>query len=872
MIAASSLLVLATLIQAPPAPVPGAPNAGESPAKTREPAAGTTLQRPTFDSKGHVATDAERAEIAACIERLALVDAPDVGMSSTMSSAGFLPIPDMREVTGGLLSVNHGVKPSTDLAKLVAFGPKAIPALLAVLDDATPTRFRFDRSSDVWGGMGSAWFGHEVPVNTNSERESAAVREFPTVFQDESSSSRMENSVSSYTLTRGDVAFVALGQILNRNYQAMRYQPTACQVINSPVHDPRMAAALRKMWSSDDPARMLYESLWNDLTGARSIGASRTGALVRLLYDYPGVMAPLVADRLDRLIVSDEAVVANGGRVEAGGIENFAAVDWCGSVSWCEEPLVVDALARVVERTDSASVVTACVRAPLARVHGDVIVKSCERLVARAPLGNDPRDAVWGSGDWRAGVLVTLLRYLPDRAEPACRAWFAHEHPGCRFDVVNAAMRATAPVPWLIPLLRPMLAEKASTSSEYGPDYDRRATRVCDHVAVALARHVPGATFELEGTHEELDRQIEVLDQRIDGVVVEKPVVVRPRIEELTAVKPSLDFEVKADIGEVLAISDEGTLFVTSGYHDDGWVLDVVEVNAKTGTMGKRTRIETWRGGVTTVRPSPPDRIVAYRGDEQGEARGELVVRDARTGVATFRRASGFHSGVGFGDPEQVRGLGDLVGSSDGRYVFAWTCDSMLHTLDMTSDVRLEVATPRSPTALPPRFDMGQLTSVEGTHFVLVSASGELSIWNADARTLTKLERMPTSGWHSAWGRYACNSMNGDFQVFDLETGARIPVRYPPGARVQDVRGDAEGKRMFAYDASGSIFVVDLPSAGVIAVLEAPAAKPYASLTLSTDRKRLYRCEALDERDPKTNTRSDPRTRILAFDVSAFTR
>src|SRR5260370_38661669 len=68
-----------------------------------------------------------------------------------------------------------------------------------------------------------------------------------------------ERSIDRYTLRVGDLCYVAIGQIVNRHLSALRYQPTLCLVINSPVGTPALADVVRKEWT----ARTAYhEGQW----------------------------------------------------------------------------------------------------------------------------------------------------------------------------------------------------------------------------------------------------------------------------------------------------------------------------------------------------------------------------------------------------------------------------------------------------------------------------------------------------------------------------------------------------------------------------------------------------------------------------------
>src|SRR5204862_5432120 len=125
----------------------------------------------------------ESADIAKCVEQLTTVEHPDIGFAPLMNGGGFLPVPELMSFQGGILMRDHGLQTAPHLKQLVSSGPKAIPALLAALSDATPTKLKFDREeSSILNGMGLAWFGHEIPTSAGSEHEIAARAEFLAVF------------------------------------------------------------------------------------------------------------------------------------------------------------------------------------------------------------------------------------------------------------------------------------------------------------------------------------------------------------------------------------------------------------------------------------------------------------------------------------------------------------------------------------------------------------------------------------------------------------------------------------------------------------------------------------------------------------------
>src|SRR5262249_21288700 len=126
-----------------------------------------------------------------------------------------------------------------------------------------------------------------------------------------------EEHVTSYTVKVGDVCFVAIGQIVGRAYGAVRYQPTACIVLNSPAHDPKLCAEVRSIWNAKNPRDKLFDSLLADyategvfngksLDGWGTASHFQCGAALRLLYYFATEASPLVAGRLDKLDVGKD--------------------------------------------------------------------------------------------------------------------------------------------------------------------------------------------------------------------------------------------------------------------------------------------------------------------------------------------------------------------------------------------------------------------------------------------------------------------------------------------------------------------------------------------------------------------------------------
>jgi len=101
-----------------------------------------------------------------------------------------------------------------------------------------------------------------------------------------------------YRLRVGDFCYVIIGQIVNRQLNVIRYQPTAYIVVNSPVETPSLAAAVRTDWSGLN-AEQHERSLIEDVEDSSERGFT-SSAVVRLRLYYPAAAARVpVKDNAD---------------------------------------------------------------------------------------------------------------------------------------------------------------------------------------------------------------------------------------------------------------------------------------------------------------------------------------------------------------------------------------------------------------------------------------------------------------------------------------------------------------------------------------------------------------------------------------------
>lgn len=153
--------------------------------------------------------------------------------------------------------------PTNAYELLVSKGAASLPYLLAHLSDDRATRVVL-RSSFPRSLKSGTWF-------YDGRRKQVWGYDLTHGFPDHQ-----------YRLRIGDVCFVAIGDIVNRDHRLLLFLPTSIMNISSPLLDPHLAEAVRQDWQGVDD-KQLQESLVDDL----STEERREGALFRLKYYYP---------------------------------------------------------------------------------------------------------------------------------------------------------------------------------------------------------------------------------------------------------------------------------------------------------------------------------------------------------------------------------------------------------------------------------------------------------------------------------------------------------------------------------------------------------------------------------------------------------
>jgi ankyrin repeat protein len=242
---------------------------------------------------GRPAEKPEPVDIPALIDKLAAVKDNDVGYSPSVTGTAFAPLDAGGHVSTALLFQKPLARSET-LRLLVKQGAPALPQLLAHLDDKRPTALRA-------GPGGQLLFNDEIDRNERTDKSAKK----PAEKKDGGEGSGDDLS---HTVTVGDLCFVAIGQIVNRRFDAVRYQPTAFIIVSSPTRTPALREQVKDAWGSLTP-KLLQESLVADFLKPDS-GERRIGACKRLAYYYPETLESLALKFLARPTYSTRDVWA----------------------------------------------------------------------------------------------------------------------------------------------------------------------------------------------------------------------------------------------------------------------------------------------------------------------------------------------------------------------------------------------------------------------------------------------------------------------------------------------------------------------------------------------------------------------------------
>ena len=194
----------------------------------------------SFPVHGEDAQSINHAEVECLIDKLIEMNAPAAGLHGSAWASEFMAVNEEPVFTGGILG---SARPITDptMRRLVQLGIYSLPSLIAHLEDARESHLVIQHTN----GFGGMWHAQEYDPRQKAKPYAKPV--------DLTVDHKQRIQLTIYTVRVGDICYVLIGQIVNRQLSAVRYQPSACIIINSPVQSPALAAACRKDWENLSP-------------------------------------------------------------------------------------------------------------------------------------------------------------------------------------------------------------------------------------------------------------------------------------------------------------------------------------------------------------------------------------------------------------------------------------------------------------------------------------------------------------------------------------------------------------------------------------------------------------------------------------------
>lgn len=206
-----------------------------------------------------VTSDYSKRSVDQLIDDLTQIDSQSPGIDSAAVYDGFIADDSPGSFEVGVLGVAPPKVPP-QMRELVRRGPVALPELIAHLNDKRPTKFEVgNKPSGKQVGVDRFMFmffsdeyDPRVPYWWSKEESKNVPQPMGRSFE------------GRYTVKIGDVCYVIVGQIVNRRLLAVRYQPSAGLVVNSPVEAPVLVERVKNDWGQAN-AEVLKASLLEDI-------------------------------------------------------------------------------------------------------------------------------------------------------------------------------------------------------------------------------------------------------------------------------------------------------------------------------------------------------------------------------------------------------------------------------------------------------------------------------------------------------------------------------------------------------------------------------------------------------------------------------
>jgi hypothetical protein len=713
---------------------------------------------------------------------------------------------------------------------LIDRGPAAISALLAAIDDGTPT-------GDTRGMSGSFIIqeDHYFPLSRKrvSDRERAILEaKLPRVEREE------PFPAQGTKIARGDFAAAILGVIVNRDYGVFDGR-IVTGTASSPVLNPAVAEAMREMWTSADPRRLLLTSLLDDV--ARGDGAA-DGALVRLALYFPKETAASFAAALD-------AGIPIGFGDASLSSTAIAALALRG------EPVVIDALTRRLAASKD-EVELASLLAPGIFTHDGAF--AAERLESLAKC----TPSAWGARATRR-AFGDALDFIPDQAGPAVAAGLATRHPERSRAILGALHHAPTTPSWLLSTLQPALDD--TTLTRYPAPTYSSATQTDDHlrvndmVAIVLAKHAPSLHFDPSIPRVQRDAAIAEMKTSLDAIRRGDAVAAAP-VESFGPKRMATLERPKSWLRFSSASTAERAVGFFFGSCQDS-TLDVVLVDLATGT--------------STVRPVT---------DESGQpllGNTEVVGRHANGDPLLVVNTARYRVDVDSGRAVKLEELPE-ANPARNRKSPVVVLDDAIVSVDANGDIyrtrradgtrTLLAARPKSE-----RESNSAFASQASLHKSPVSSKMLVDVFANDGPPTmidlatgeaSQLEGFPSWGYNGFVGPYLVNNVNGQLTLWDMDTRSRVILPVLPGDSRAAV-GTLDGKIVVVARTRGDVVVVDVERKAIVAEASVTVPDEYPALQLSSDERTLFVV-----RQVRDENRSAPplATEIMTFDVSRWTR
>ena len=433
------------------------------------------------------------AEVIQWIDTLSQADSFDTGVSPTYGGSDFPPVNGQAQWSVATLSDGRPHRRNAALTKLVELGPTSLPALLAHLDDKRPSKIVIKHETSI-GGM---WHAAEVPAATAPEQE-----KLKTILPDGDDLGRLAKGISEYIVTVGDLCFVAIGMITNRAYNAVRYQPTACIVVNSPTTTPEIARAVRSLWQATPMTDALRRHLAADFQADRNL---RSGAAVRWLYYFPDDALPAIKTAL-KADPSDADLVA--------------------AAAWHADPALRNMIRALALAAKDSRVVARATPAFASSADPDRRMELTTLLKCWKSDSDDPYLSAFEA------IVRQLLRDHPAQAAEVIRMALKNADDAARRALVRAAPGVPVP-PAAVKELAPLLAITREGVGDYlieGPgaikypsSRDYLQHRLCDNAWVLVSRVLGDQTAVCTGDRDAMNRRIASLRERLTQAPAELP-------------------------------------------------------------------------------------------------------------------------------------------------------------------------------------------------------------------------------------------------------------------------------------------------------------------------------------------------------------